>query len=498
MRILLLSSEITPFAKTGGLADVAGAIPPAMAHRGHDIRLAMPLYQSVDRFKHRLLPLSRRINMDWGNERHTAELMRCSYPCQKNLPVYFVQQHQLFGRKGLYGEHHTDYLDNDLRFSFFALVCLYALKALDWCPDVIHLNDWQTGVVPVLLRHHPYICNDPFYKNIRTVFSIHNLAYQGLMHQDLVSRLQLPWSVYTAQGMEFYNKASMLKAGIVFSDHVTTVSPTYAREIQTEEHGGGLEGVLQARSNDLTGILNGIDTHVWNPEIDPLIPARFSTQDMTGKAVCRTALLEKLGLEPKPGKPLLAMISRLAEQKGINLLREVLPAFLKEGCAFALLGTGDKEAEKFFLELAREHPTLVSTNLVFSEQLAHEIEAGADLFLMPSRFEPCGLNQLYSMRYGTLPVVHQTGGLADSVVGYGSTNGRHAPKPTGFSFKPFTAEAFAGALQTAVQLYEKNPTLFRTLQQNAMQRDSSWAGAAIEYEDVYTKVMNHPRHAIAM
>ncbi len=495
MRVLMMSSEISPFAKTGGLADVAGALPQALAQRGHDVRLIMPLYQSVDRFKHRLLPLSRRLYADWGNERINAELMRCSYPCQYNIPTYFLQQHMLFGRKGLYGENHRDYPDNDRRFAFFNLAVLYAIKALDWCPDVIHLNDWQTGLVPLLLRYHPYIANDPFYQGIKTVFTIHNLAYQGLVFRDLVSRMQLPWSVFTHNGLEFYEQASLLKSGIVFSDHVTTVSPTYAQEIQTEELGGGLEGVLQDRMNDLTGILNGIDVRAWDPKSDPLIPANFSAENLSGKKTCREHLLAKLEINCKPKRPLIGMISRLAEQKGISLIMEALPPLLEKGCGFIVLGNGEKEAEEFFLKLAKKYPKQVSANITYNENLAHEIEAGADIFLMPSRFEPCGLNQLYSMRYGTIPVVHQTGGLADSVVDYTAASLKKKTA-TGFSFNEYTPNQLQRTLERAVAVFEKEPEVWAQLMQNAMNLDSSWVKSAISYEDVYSKVLNNPRHSI--
>lgn len=495
MRVLMMSSEISPFAKTGGLADVVGALPQALAQRGHDVRLIMPLYQSVDRFKHRLLPLSRRLYADWGTERINAELMRCSFPCEKSIPAYFVQQHMLFGRKGLYGENHRDYPDNDRRFAFFSLAVLYAIKALDWCPDIIHLNDWQTGLVPLLLRYHPYIANDPFYQNIKTVFTIHNLAYQGLVHRDLVSRMQLPWSVFTHTGLEFYEKASLLKSGIVFSDHVTTVSPTYAKEIQTEEFGGGLEGVLQDRKDDLTGILNGIDLNEWDPAKDKYLPSNYTQSDFSGKATCRRYLLEKFEIAPKPGKPVIGMISRLAEQKGIDLIQKALPELIKQGCAFVLLGNGEKEAEEFFLGLAKKYPDQVSCNISYNEALAHEIEAGADIFLMPSRFEPCGLNQFYSMRYGTLPVVHKTGGLADSVVDLSPATQKNK-SATGFVFDVYDAFELQKALERAVNVYEKQPDVWAQLMQNAMNRNSSWVQSAMAYEDVYAKVLNNPRRAI--
>lgn len=489
MRILMLSSEVTPFAKTGGLADVAAALPRALVKNGHDVRIMMPLYQQVDRFKHRLLPISRRLSMDWGSEKLNGELMRCSFPVDEDIPVYFIQHNMLFGRNGIYGEANRDYPDNDRRFSFLNYAGLRALQALDWKPDVIHVNDWQTGLVPVFLKNHPHFVNDPFYRNIKTVFTIHNLAYQGLMQPEIVSQLSLPWSVFTEKGMEFYKKASLLKAGIVFSDHVTTVSPTYSREIQTEEFGGGLEGILQQRQEKLSGICNGIDTEIWNPKTDEFLVANYSAENPAGKKKCKKDLIEISKLNSKKDKPLIGLISRLVDQKGLDIIEECLPKFVENDCQFVLLGSGSPKYEKFFKDLAKKYPDHVAITIGFDDELAHKIEAGSDIFLMPSAFEPCGLNQMYSMHYGTVPLVRKTGGLADTVVDV-TDKAIKDGSATGFVFEEYTAEALEACIQRAIDLYNKDQKAWHKLMNNGMTKDFSWLNSAKEYEEVYERIMS--------
>lgn len=480
----MLASEVAPFAKTGGLADVVGALPHELHRRGHDVRIMMPLYRSVDRYRHRLLPLLRRIEVQWGTDVIAGEIMRCPFPGNPHLPVYFIDQNMLFGRSGFYGENNQDYQDNDRRFGFFCLAALWTLKALDWAPDIIHLHDWQAGLAAPLLRFHPVIANDNFYRRTRSVFTIHNLAYQGLMHRDTLPRLQLGWKVFTHEGLEFHGLVSALKAGIVYSERTTTVSPTYAREIQQEENGAGMDGVLRARAESLHGILNGIDTDVWNPETDPHIPAHYSADDLTGKAKCRRALLERFGLEDGNGAPVIATISRLVEQKGFDLVELAAERLLKTGARLAVLGTGDPATEDFFRTLAKRHPDQVGAVLAYDERLAHLMEAGADLFLMPSRYEPSGLNQLYSMRYGTLPVVRRVGGLADSVEDTTAETLAEGTA-TGFSFEEYSADALATTVERAVALFREDKEAWRQIQRQAMARDSSWQRSAAEYERVY-------------
>jgi starch synthase len=484
VRILMVASEVAPFAKTGGLADVVGALPRALSRMGHDVRIVMPMYASVDRFRYRLLPLLRRVSMQWGTETINGELMRCAFPGPEDIPVYFIQQDFLFGRAGFYGEAGQDYEDNDRRFAFFCSAALWVLKALDWPPDVVHLHDWQAGLVAPLLRHHGAFANDPFYQRIRTVFTIHNLAYQGIVSRDLLPRLQLPWSLFTPEGIEFHQHASLLKAGIVCSDRVTTVSPTYAREIQTEEFGAGMNGVLQARSSVLHGILNGIDNTVWNPATDPLLAANYSADNLDGKKACKRALQQHFGLKADDKAPIVAVVSRLVDQKGFDLVSDIMARLLSRGAQFVLLGTGSKVYEEFFRELGEHNHGRVGVMIGYDEDLAHRIEAGADIFLMPSRFEPSGLNQLYSMHYGTVPIVRHVGGLADSVTD--TTKKTLANNTaTGFVFEDYTPEALWETIMRAIDLYEEKPDDWRRIQRNGMAHDFSWTRSAEKYDEVY-------------
>jgi len=488
VRILMLSSEVAPFAKTGGLADVVAALHHAMARQGHDVRVIMPLFRSVDRFKYRLLPILRKLAARVGGEEIVGELMRCSYPRHEEIPVYFIQQEQLFGRRGFYGEGGDDYPDNDRRFAFFNLAALYALKALDWQPDVIHLHDWQAGLVAALLKHHPAIANDMFYSRVASVFTIHNLAYQGVVSPEIVPAMSLPWTVFTPEGMEFHGAASFLKAGLVYSDWVTTVSPTYAREIQTPDGGNGMDGVLRNRAGRLTGIMNGVDTAIWDPAKDPFLAVPYSPEDHAGKARCKAALQASFGLRQLPDAPLFGCVSRLASQKGFDLVREILPRILAAGGQFALLGSGDKALEAWFAEFAETHPGRVGVSISYSEQIAHMIEAGADMFLMPSLYEPSGLNQLYSMRYGTLPIVRRVGGLADTVVD-ATPDAIARGEATGFAFDEYTPDALWSAIERATALYRADAPTWHGIMATAMQRDSSWERSAEQYARVYAQAM---------
>lgn len=483
----MAASEAAPFAKTGGLADVAGALPQALARLGHDVRLVLPLYGSVDRFKHRLLPLLRRLDIDLGGESIRGEVLRTSYPGREPIPVYFVQQDGFFLRSGLYGESSRDYADNDRRFAFFDLALLAMARELDWRPDIVHLNDWQTGLCAALLRHHPSFVNDAFFRGVRTVFTIHNLAYQGIFPPSILQLARLPFSVFSADGLEFHKSASLLKAGIVYSDRLTTVSPTYAREIQTEEFGCGMEGVLAGRADALDGILNGIDREVWNPATDPLLPANYSADDLAGKAACRAELLRAFGLQDGKG-PVVGMVSRLVDQKGFDLVAEAADSMIAAGARIVVLGTGAPKHEQFFRGLAQENPGIAGARIEYSESIAHLVEAGSDLFLMPSRFEPSGLNQLYSMAYGTPPIVRRVGGLADSVVDATPANLAEG-SATGFVFDEYTSEAMLDAFHRAAALHAKGGEAWTGLVRAAMRRDFGWDKAAAQYVEVYGKAM---------
>ncbi len=503
LKCLHAASEVAGFAKTGGLADVAGALPAALVAQNLDCAVLMPLYRACRQSSQRLEPTDLRFRVPIGGRAVEGRLWRSNLPgC--NVPVYLVEQADFFERDdpvtgtGLY--HFTDstgqrvdYNDNSARFGFFARAILESMRLLNYWPDVLHLHDWQTGLAGVYLREIYQRFGKPDlrarYQSIRTLFTIHNLAYQGVFwHLDL-PMLGLPWRLFTMDKLEFYGRLNFLKAGLVYADALTTVSPTYAREIQTTLLGCGLHGVLMERSSKLYGIVNGIDERVWNPRTDPHTPATFDAADLTGKARCKAALQRDFKLEANPKAPLLGVVSRLAVQKGLDLIEAVVPSFLRGGVQLVVLGDGDKAYRDMLIKLQKDFPGQVGVLLDQSESVAHQIEAGADIFLMPSRYEPCGLNQLYSLKYGTIPVVRATGGLADTVVDASATNVATG-RATGFAFGPATSAAFAEALQRALALYRDQPTLWRQLQQTGMAQDWSWRRSAGDYERLYRKVMS--------
>lgn len=491
MKILFAASEALPFCKTGGLADVLGILPRTLRKLGHDVRLVLPRHGAIDTSRFRLLPLMPEMRVQYGPQTIAGSVMRCSFP-KTDMPVYFIDEPYLFHREGLYGNGRVDYPDNDRRFAFFNMAALWLLKGLDWQPDIIHLNDWQTGLLPVLLRHHPLVEHDEFFAPIRTVFSIHNLSYQGNFDKFILPAVGLPWSVFTHDGMEFYGRASYLKAGIVFSDALVAVSPTYASEIQTEELGCGMEGTLRTHSRKLRGILNGIDTEEWNPEADEAIAAPYSAGDLSGKDACKTAALREAGLPEEDNLPLVGMISRLVTAKGFDLIVEKLDRLLELPARFYLLGSGDPTYEEAFTQVAKRHPDRFALHVGYNPALAHQIIAGADLFLMPSYFEPCGLTQLYSMRYGTIPVVHRTGGLSDTVH-HATNESIRRGEGTGFLFGTYSSEAMLETLESALRLREGEPELWARLRENAMRRDYSWERSSGEYVKLYSSLAGVPR-----
>ncbi len=479
LKILLIASEVEPFAKTGGLADVAGALPKALSALGHDVRVLLPKYREVERVSGELQPVVPRVTVPMGDRVVEGSLLEGRLT--PKIPAYFLKQDAYYDRPALYGLPEGDFWDNCERFIFLARGALEALKVLGWRPDVIHANDWQTGLLPVYLE--TLYRDDPFFSGVATLFTIHNLAYQGLFwHYDL-PMTGLGWDLFTPAGIEFYGKINFLKGGLVFSDLLTTVSPTYASEIQTPEFGDGLEGVLQERSQDLFGVINGIDTEIWDPATDPDLPKGFSARDLTGKAVCKAALQEEMGLPTDAGAPLLGMVTRLADQKGLDLLVQILPALLAEG-QLVILGSGDEHYHQLLGEAARTHSGRLGLRLRYDARLARRIYGGVDLFLMPSRYEPCGLGQLISLRYGTLPIAHRTGGLADTIKPVVPASRRG----TGFLFSPYEADAFLGAIRQALQAY-RDPGLWQALQQNGMAEDFSWEASAKQYVQLYRKAI---------
>ncbi len=476
LRVLLISSEVEPFAKTGGLADVAGALPKALRALGHDARVAMPKYRDIERHS----PLTTavpRVRVPIGDRATEGALLEGRLG--GDVPVYFLAHDHYYDRPALYGTGEGDYLDNCERFTFFCRGVIEAILALGWTPQVIHANDWQTGLVPVYLE--TVYKDEPALGKIGTLFTIHNLAYQGVFWHFDMPMTGLGWDLFTPAGLEFYGKLNFLKGGLVFSDLLSTVSETYAREIQTPDFGCGLEGVLQYRSADLHGVVNGIDHAAWNPASDAEIAKPYSADDLAGKAACKAALADEVGLEGD-GAPVIGIVSRLVAQKGLDLVLDALPGLVETGFQLVLLGSGEPKLERAFTEAAASLEGRVAIRVGFDAGLARRIYAGSDMFLMPSRYEPCGLGQMISMRYGTVPLVRWTGGLADTVTEV-KPNRRTG---TGFGFEETTPRALIEAATRALAAY-REPALWRQIQVNGMSRDFSWQASAKAYVALYRK-----------
>ncbi len=475
MKVLFLSSEVHPFSKTGGLADVAGALPAALAALGHDVKVVTPRYADVQ--DARLTPTGHTLRLRFPFGEVGGPLL--SVRLSERHEVLFLDCPALYGRKGLYGDAGGEFTDNHRRFAYLCAGALQAAQRLGFAPDVVHLNDWQTGLAAVALQTG---FRQGALGGARTVFTVHNLAYQGHFPKRVMDELGLPWELFRADGgLEFYDGVNLLKAGLVFSDALTTVSPTYAQEIQTPEQGYGLDGLLRGRAGALHGIVNGIDVREWDPRTDAHLPARYGAEDLSGKAVCKRALLARFGL-PEAGseRPLFATITRLAHQKGVDLLLAGLPGLLATGARFVALGSGDPRYEAALGELAQAYPRQVGVFLGFDVALSHLVEAGADFFLMPSRYEPCGLNQMYSQAYGTVPIVRATGGLVDTVDA--------GPEGTGIRFTDFEPAALHAAVQEALALWDE-PARLQRFRARGMARDFSWAASARQYEALYRRVV---------
>jgi starch synthase len=479
LSILMVGSEVLPFSKTGGLADVLGALPLALGKLGHRVTLVTPKYKGVQAQG----PASTiHVPVLAGA---MSETRLVEQPLAEGVKVVFVDRPELYDRDSIYGVG-GDYPDSPRRFGFLCRAALeYAVQGPDTF-DVLHGHDWQAGLAPVYQRTR--YASEPRVRSMASVFTIHNLAYQGTFAPDWLAPLDLTSDLMSMTGLEFWGRMSLLKGGIQFSDLITTVSPTYAREIQTPEHGAGFDGILSARAADLSGILNGIDTDRWDPSRDPFLPEPYDAGSLEGKEAARRALVELFGLHATPAslpRPLVGIVSRLVDQKGFDLVAELVDALPALGLSFAVLGTGDPRYQTMWRELAAAYPERFAVKVGFDESLAHLIEAAADMFLMPSRFEPCGLNQMYSMRYGTVPVVRATGGLEDTVTDY---NGRTGTG-TGFKFHEYTAEALAGALERACSAFA-NPRIWKKLQVAGMRRDFSWDRSAGEYVKLYERAVS--------
>ena len=456
-----------PFAKTGGLADVAGALPKALRENGEDALLVLPLFEQVDR-RHLREQIIDNLDVDWRGGVYRARVFYSDAP---GAPAFLIDAPEYFARNSVYG-----FADDHERFAFFCRASLALFKRLGAPPDIVHLNDWPGGFAAAELRSRRH--HDSYYERTRTLFSIHNLAYQGAFDPDELWKLGFDGSEREAFMMN--GTASALKAGLLTSDALSTVSRRYSFEIQTPEHGHGLEWILRARRDRLVGITNGVDYDIWNPATDPNLPAHFDADNLEGKRECKRELLRTFGLPEDLDRPIIANISRLTAQKGYDLIKEAGGAILETGAFFIALGSGASEYEDY-LQLMRDHaPHRVGVFKGFNEPLAHKIEAGADIFLMPSLFEPCGLNQMYSTRYGTVPVVRATGGLDDTVQDFD----RVSMTGNGFKFVPYTASAMLDKIHEALYCYAE-PDVWRTIQQNGMRVDNSWRAAARKYIELY-------------
>jgi starch synthase len=486
LKVLIASPEVVPFAKTGGLADVAGALPKALARLGHQVKVILPKYRMVDEKKFRLKEREEAPPIPIGDKLVRVEL-RSYGPSSTEAEYLFVKSDHHYDRDELYKDPSTgfDYQDNDERFILFARGTLEILKAAGWQPDIIHANDWQSALIPAYLK--TLYAGDPFFRHTSSVFSIHNLAYQGNFPKSTLEKIGVSEDLfYPTSQFEFWGKVNFMKAGICYADVINTVSETYAVEIQSgAEFGHGLEGVLRTRNKDLYGIVNGIDYEIWSPEKDDFISYSFSREDLSGKKKNKELLLSLCNLPRRRGRvPLIGIISRLADQKGFDLLAEIADQLMSLNLQMVILGTGDEKYHRLFERMHLKHPDRISVNLRFDNPLAHLIEAGSDMFLMPSRYEPCGLNQLYSLRYGTVPIVRKTGGLADTIEDYDSKTG----KGTGFVFEEYDPSALLDAVKLALRVY-RNKNVWTELMKNGMAKDFSWEASAKKYVELYHKAI---------
>ncbi|MCI0534707.1 MAG: glycogen synthase GlgA [Verrucomicrobiales bacterium] len=480
MRILLASSEIHPFSKTGGLADMVGALGKYLALAGHEVGVVTPLYLGIrDKFK-QIGPDEASFTLPLGVEQVSATVAKLEIA--ERLTAYFLDQPDFYQRPGLYGEKGADYPDNAERFIFFSKSVVHLARVLPFRPQIVHAHDWQVGPVPLLLRHGR--AWEGWTRAPRSCFTIHNLAYQGNFPSWKYSLTNLPWDYFTPAGLEFFGFLNCLKAGLVYADFLTTVSPRYAREITTEQLGHGLDGVLRTRQKDLLGILNGVDYDEWNTTRNRLLAKPYSANDLAGKATAKLQLQEELGLPQTLEVPVFGTVSRLADQKGIDILLGALEEMLSANMQFVLLGSGQTEYERALRDLAARYPAKAAARLGYDHALSHRIEAGCDFFLMPSQFEPCGLNQMYSLRYGTIPIVRATGGLDDSVVDISED----LERADGIKFYEYSSRPLAKAIRKAIVLFE-NKELLEEYRRNAMQVDFSWARTAADYIEVYKRAL---------
>lgn len=480
LKILFASSEVAPFAKTGGLADVSASLPAALSSLGHQVVVVMPMYRSVmeGTFKLKLfdgalgIPYKGRVLKD---KVFYSELGR-------NLTIYFIKRNEFFDRSMLYSTPEGDYFDNADRFIFFSQGILNLCKLIKFQPNILHCNDWQTGLVPVYLKS--MYKDDAFFADGRTIFTIHNLAYQGIFPEEYMSVSGLSKEIFSTKGLEYHGQMNFMKGGIVFSDIITTVSEKYALEIQTQEYGCGLDGVLRDRTEDVYGVLNGVNYNEWNPESDAHLAANYNSIDISGKKECKKELIKIFNLKASSEDPVIGMITRLAAQKGFDILSDAVDELMRLGVFVVLLGTGDEKYEKQFSEIGKKNSGGFGVKIAFDNVLAHKIEAGSDMFLLPSRYEPCGLNQMYSLKYGTIPIVRATGGLDDTIKEYDPDSGQG----NGFKFAEYSSTALLEAVKKALSFYRRKE-IWMKLVKESMKEDFSWNKSALKYEEIYRRVL---------
>ncbi|HTS37238.1 MAG TPA: glycogen synthase GlgA [Candidatus Solibacter sp.] len=477
MNIAFVASEGVPFSKTGGLADVVGALPRALAALGHQVSVYLPRYRQT-----KLLDAStavRSITVPFDDHYRFSSLVTIG--TQGSVRFYFVEYPPYFDRDALYGTPAGDYPDNAERFALFCRSVLEASKIIG-VPQIFHCHDWQSALVPVLLR--TIYAEDPAFKEVGTVFTIHNMGYQGLFPPETLPLLMLPWDLFTISKMEFFGQVNFLKGALTYSDYITTVSRKYSQEIQTAEYGFGLEGVLRDRAATVTGIVNGVDYEEWSPQTDKFAAAKFSPQDLLGKDKNKLDLLAAFGIKnADPKLPVIGIVSRFAAQKGFDLIAQIADRLAREEMILLILGSGDKSYEEMFARLSKQFPKKIAVKVAYDNAIAHKIEAGADMFLMPSRYEPCGLNQIYSLKYGTVPIVRATGGLDDTIESWDARSG----KGTGFKFTEYNGESLLLTIKQALQAY-RDQTSWQVLMRNGMGKDFSWNASAREYGKVYERV----------
>jgi starch synthase len=477
MHIVFAASECVPFSKTGGLADVVGALPRALVAAGHQVSVYLPRYrETLLKDAHTVV---KSITVPFDDQYRFCSIVGGGERFGVNF--YFVEYPPFFDRDALYGTSAGDYPDNAERFALFCRAVLEGSKILG-VPQIFHCHDWQSALVPVLLRTQ--YAEDPAFRDVSTVFTIHNMGYQGIFPPDTLPLLTLPWDLFTISKMEFFSNVNFLKGALIFSDFITTVSKKYSQEIQTTEFGFGLEGVLRTRASTVTGILNGVDYDEWSPEIDKFTRARYLLQDLSPKAECKEDLLKTFGITRADLRlPVIGIVSRFAAQKGFDLISQIMERLAREEMIIVALGSGDKTYEDMFLRLSKQFPQKIAVRVAYDNSTAHKIEAGSDMFLMPSRYEPCGLNQIYSLKYGTVPIVRATGGLDDTIEHWDPRTG----KGTGFKFTDYNGEALLLTIKEALRAF-RDQNSWQQLMRNGMTKDFSWNASAREYIRVYERV----------